>query len=448
VIWVLNVARGYANSGIKTNQTVARRTDRLREVANRYNKYMVLLTHMSGNQNVRNALAALKEADLLDQFHTSVYWDSDHTINKWLPSSVRSELNRRSYPQVARQDVCITPVREVARILARRVGLNILTDSDRAPLSAARVCEYFDLATARAVRRRRPKAVYAYEGAALQTFRAARCLGAICIYELPSGYWYYDFELLREEAALRPEYADTMPILSRSSNFLKDRDEELELADHIVFPSDHVRRTLQRAPVSVEKLHKVPYGTDESKGPTRALGASRERKLRVLFVGALTQRKGIGYLLDALNLLGSSVEFTMVGPKNGQSACIDAAIRQHRWIPSIPHSAVLDEMARNDVLVLPSLTEAYGLVILEALSRGLPVITTTSTGGPEIIRDGQDGFFVPIRSAEAIAQKLELLDHDRGLLDHMSASATQRARQFTWQRYRNSLISTLNRILA
>jgi len=75
-----------------------------------------------------------------------------------------------------------------------------------------------------------------------------------------------------EEAVLRPEYADTFHILSHSADFLKDRDEELELADHVIFPSDHVRRTLGRAPVSAEKFHKVPYGTDESKGSTRVLG--------------------------------------------------------------------------------------------------------------------------------------------------------------------------------
>jgi alpha-maltose-1-phosphate synthase len=409
---------------------------------------MIILTHMCGNQNARNALAALKEADLLDQFHTSVYWDPHHTINKWLPSSVRSELNRRSYPQVARQDVCVTPVREFARVLALRLGLTLFTEPDRAPLSVARVAESFDLATARAVQRRRPKAVYAYEGAALQTFRAARRQGTTCIYELPRGYWYYDIELLREEAALKPEYADTIPVLTHSPEFLKDRDEELELADHIVIPSDFVRHTLHRAPVPDEKLHKVPYGTDESKGPTRALGASRGRRLRVLFVGALTQRKGIGYLVDAVKMLGSSIEFTMVGGKFGRSACIDATVREHRWIPRIPHHAVLEEMAQHDVLVLPSISEAYGLVILEALSRGLPVITTMNSGGPEIIREGQDGFFVPIRSAEAIAQKLELLNQDRNLLDHMSASAAQRAREFTWQVYRRLLATTLTQILA
>lgn len=408
---------------------------------------MIVLSHTSGNQNVRNALATLKQADLLDQFHTSVYWNGEWTINKWLPKAVRSELNRRSYPQVSREDVCVTPVREFARQFATRLGLTSLTESDRALFSLARVCGAVDKSAARAVRRRRPKAVYGYEGTALQAFRTAKAQGTTRIYELPGGYWRYDLELLREEAALRPEYAGTNPILSFSTDSLRARDEELELADHVIFPSDHVRRTLHLASISGQKFHKIPYGTDDSNGPTRALGSSHGRKLRVLFVGALTQRKGIGYVLDAVKMMGSAVQFTMVGRKIGRSAPIDAAVREHRWIPSIPHHAVLEEMARNDVLVLPSLSEGFALVILEALSRGLPVITTTSSGAEEMIRDGQEGFLVPIRSAEAIAEKLELLNNNPELLDRMSGSALQRAHAFTWQVYRDLLAKTLKQIL-
>jgi glycosyltransferase involved in cell wall biosynthesis len=305
-----------------------------------------------------------------------------------------------------------------------------------------------DHSAARAAQRRRPRAVYAYDGVAFHSFQAAKNQRAICIYELPCGYWHYDIDLLKEEAALRPEYAETIPILTHSTDYLEARDKELDMADHIIVPSDHVKRTLQRAPVSQKKLHIVPYGTDESKGPTRALGSSHGRKLRVLFVGALTQRKGIGYLLDGVNMLGSSIEFTIVGRKFGRCAPIDAAVREHRWVPSIPHNAVLEEMAQNDVLVLPSLSEGFALVILEALSRGLPVITTTSSGAEGMIRDGQDGFFVPIRSAEAIAEKLERLNQDRDLLDTMSASASLRAREFTWQVYRTLLAKTLTQILA
>jgi glycosyltransferase involved in cell wall biosynthesis len=81
------------------------------------------------------------------------------------------------------------------------------------------------------------------------------------------------------------------------------------------------------------------------------------------------------------------------------------------------------------------------------LSRGLPVITTRNTGGPEVIRDGVEGFFVPIRSSEAIAEKLELLAGDRDLLNAMSEAALKRSQECSWQQYRDLLASTISQIM-
>ncbi len=82
-------------------------------------------------------------------------------------------------------------------------------------------------------------------------------------------------------------------------------------------------------------------------------------------------------------------------------------------------------MARHDVFVfpLPSIFEAFGLVILEAMSQVLPVITVPETAGPDLIDDSKNGFIVPIRSAEAIAQRLDLLSIDLCLLAEMKQVA-------------------------
>jgi glycosyltransferase involved in cell wall biosynthesis len=403
---------------------------------------MIALSHPFGNQNVRQALNALNSAGLLDRFHTTLYWDSRWPINYVLPRSVRSELNRRTYPQIELCQVSLSPVREAGRLLSLKLGLNIAPIS----FSTLEIGRKLDAATARYVDRCRPSAVYAYAGIALETFKAARRQGSICIYELPSGYWHYVRKLLQEEALLRPDYADTLEIY-RNTAFLDAMDQELGLADHIIVPSAHVKRTLETAPPSAHDPDIVPYGTTEAGSPIRANRRSSTAKLRVLFVGGLTQIKGIAYLFDAIKMMAGAIDFTVIGGRVRPSPALDAVLSQHRWIPSIPNAQVLEEMAQHDVLVLPSLSEGFGLVIGEALSRGLPVITTTASGGPELIRDGQDGFFVPIRSAEAIAEKLEVLNKDRELLDWMSASALGRAREFIWQHYRSLLVSTLTRFL-
>src|SRR6185436_12376479 len=173
-------------------------------------------------------------------------------------------------------------------------------------------------------------------------------------------------------------------------------------------------------------IHVIPYGappihTTQEKRPTTG------PKIKVIFVGMLSQRKGLGYLLRAVEKLGPNVELTMIGKHVGRCRALDAALRVHRWIPSLSHDEVLQEIRCHDVMVFPSLFEGFGLVVLEAMSCGVPVIATAQSGAPDFLEDGKDGFLVPIRSAEAIAERLELLIRDRDRLGAMSQAAVRKA---------------------
>jgi glycosyltransferase involved in cell wall biosynthesis len=112
-------------------------------------------------------------------------------------------------------------------------------------------------------------------------------------------------------------------------------------------------------------------------------------------------------------------------------------------VASLPHAEILAEMHRHDVFVFPSLFDGFGLVLLEAMSQGLPVITTAHSAGPDIITDGKEGFIVPIRSPEAIAEKLQLLHDDRDRLHQMGTCALRRAREFSWTNYEKQLVAML-----
>ncbi len=109
------------------------------------------------------------------------------------------------------------------------------------------------------------------------------------------------------------------------------------------------------------RTKKFAWSTTERRrcGPASLLHADSNRPLRVLFVGALIQRKGIGYLLDAIDQLGSQVELTIVGGRFQANSRVDEACSRWRWFESLPHSRCLDLMQEADVLVLPSLTEGW-----------------------------------------------------------------------------------------
>jgi starch synthase len=405
------------------------------------NQPAVLLSHPTGNQNLRNALESLNEHGMLKEFWTTVAWDRKSPWNRVLPMGLRAQLARRAYDGPPKDRVRCIPSREMVRLGAKQLGLDNLLCSGERPFSVIGMYRQFDRRVARRLREITVDAVYAYEGGALKTFREAKRLGIAAMYELPSGYWYWERDLLSAEAERNPEFAALHPKLADSAGHMQWKDEELRLADTVFVASQHVRRTLAGV-VADEKIRVVNYGAPPVR-PAKEISRDKNTPLKVLFVGALIQRKGVGYLLDAVEKLGRKVELTLIGTRFAPNARVDAACRRWRWFETIPYEQVLEAMTRSDVLVLPSLSEAFGLVVTEALSCGLPVIITPNVGAGDLISDGREGFVVPICSSEAIAERLNQMDVDRDLLTAMSRNARKTAAEKSWAVYRENWAAAL-----
>ncbi len=401
---------------------------------NKLDKLRVLLGHPNGNPNVRNILSSLVEHGMLAEFWTSIAWDSQSHWNRLLPGSVRAEFARRSFPEAPRCQVRTTPWRELVRLGARSTPLAGMLCTGEQPFSSIGTALYFDDCVARRLAQLQPTAVYAYEGVAYRTFREAARLGVTTLYELPSGHWYWERNLLTEEAQRNPDYADLLPKLNDSADYMRGKDEELRLADYVFVPSEHVRQSLQGV-VAEEKIRVISYGAPPVR-PRKHVARNAGEPLKVLFAGSLVQRKGIGYLLEAVEMMGSQVELTMLGRRFRPNVKVDAACRRWNWIETLPNARVLDVMLQSDVLVLPSLSEGCALVVLEALACGLPVIVTPNTGSLGFVHDGQEGFVVPICRADAIAERLETLYGDRDLLAEMSRRAQRTAAENSWENFR------------
>jgi glycosyltransferase involved in cell wall biosynthesis len=95
-----------------------------------------------------------------------------------------------------------------------------------------------------------------------------------------------------------------------------------------------------------------------------------------------------------------------------------------------------------DVFVLPTLCEGMALVHLEAMAAGVPVITTPNCGS--VVRDGIDGFIVPVRDPDALADRIEQIVSDRALRQRMSEAARERAREYSLSRYAERLLGALS----
>jgi glycosyltransferase involved in cell wall biosynthesis len=405
----------------------------------------ILISHPTGNQNVRSAVAALAEQQMLAEFWTTVAWNAGPGWNRLLPRGLRALLARRAYPEAPPELLRCVPGREMVRLAAAATPFHRLLASGERPFSIVGIYRHFDGKVARRLASLRPDAVYCYEGGALETFREARRLGIRTIYEQASCYWYWVRDLLEQEARRNPALAGLLPNLADSPEHLAWKDEELSLADCVIVASQQVRRTLAGA-VPGEKIRVVHYGAPAVRSRER-VAADPRQPLRVLFVGQLVQHKGIGYLLEAVDRLGSAVELTLVGRRFQPNARVDQACRRWRWFESLPHGRVLEVMMESDVLVLPSLGEGFGLVVTEALACGLPAIVTPHVGASDLIEDGRQGFVVPVCSADAIAERLVALDRDRTLLAAMSRQAQEAAAEHSWAGYRAHFRETLRDIV-
>lgn len=392
-------------------------------------------------------------AGLVDLFVTSVATFPGNSWDRLSRTSFGAEFARREFDKSLQSVTRQHPWRELARLACGKLGLDRLTRHEHGVFSIDAVYQSHDRFVAKHLRSSqslpdRRAAVYCYEDGARLTFAQAKKQGVRCLYDLPIGYWRSAQTLLQSESHRWPQWASTMPGFRDSPQKLERKDEELRLADAIFVASSFTAKTLDDFPdKSLADVNVIPYGFPPV-FTSRQYAPLRGRKLRLLFVGGLSQRKGIADVFAVADALKNHAELTVIG-RGDVSNCpaLASALSRHRWIETLPHQRVLEEMRTADVLLFPSLFEGFGLVITEAMSQGTPVITTDRTAGPDVIEHGKSGWLVPAGDTPALLQQVEaLLNHPDQIAD-AGRRAMQSAAKRPWSRYGDDLAGKVAEIL-
>lgn len=279
-------------------------------------------------------------------------------------------------------------------------------------------------------------------------FRRTR---GVRVLNYPIAHHRYIQRFAAEEARREPELAGTLPDWSAVPPWVERRlDAECALADAILVGSGFVRDSFIAEGLPAEKMLVVPYGADVGAfvpPQDDVRETTEEQAFRLLFVGQIGQRKGISYLLRAYRLFrGPGTRLTLIGNIYGDAAALSPYRDLFDHVPHLPRSALAERYRQADVFVFPTLIEGMPLVVLEAMASGLPVITTPNGPG-DIVRDGIDGFVVPIRDPGAIVEKLEYLRANPERRREMGRNARQRALEYTWRAYQERAIQTLQQLL-
>jgi glycosyltransferase involved in cell wall biosynthesis len=278
----------------------------------------------------------------------------------------------------------------------------------------------------------------------LQSHRAARERhGALTVCDRGSSHIEYQNEILRDEFA---RFGAHFPGIDPR---IVDRElEEYALCDLISVPSSFARRTFVDKGVPDGKLRFNPYGVDLAMFHREP---KSDRTFRVLFVGTVTLRKGIPYLLEAVTGLGrDDIELCIAGAIEAEMHPILAKYEgKFRYLGVVARGDLHKHYSQASVLVLPSIEEGLALVQAQAMACGVPVIATENTGAADLFTDGVEGFIVPIRDAAAIADKIVFLYEHPEIRDAMGAAALARVRALGgWNSYGERMAAMYQAALA
>jgi glycosyltransferase involved in cell wall biosynthesis len=222
---------------------------------------------------------------------------------------------------------------------------------------------------------------------------------------------------------------------------------EYLLTDYFLAPSNFVKKSIEYDMVDKRKILLCPYGayfscTSPKKSP------SISEKIRILYVGGVTQLKGIFYLLEGLkNFCINQIDVTIVGKYDNSQGIFNEYLKLYNFIGPVSHEKVLEYYTNADIFVYPSLGEGMTLAGLEALSCGLPVICSTNSGINDLIIDGVNGYVIPVANSDAIATKVQWFIDNRDKINEMSRNAIETAKNYTWQEYQKRLTYVITEII-
>ena len=367
-----------------------------------------------------------------------------------IPGSIgqklRRDFERRSLTSLPSDLVKTFPLWEVARTAAAKSGCSpIFVDR-----IWDRLCFNFDaLVAGRFVPG--TAAVYAYEYTAKATFERARAEGVAAILDLPSLNSRAFEDLQRAEKQRFPELRSKYDSYfeAQFERRQRRRDDEIQLADVIVANSQLTMRSHVQGGAKPENVIVVPLASPQ---PISAVAEHRDRNspLNVVWAGNFSLGKGAHYFLEACRQLGSArfVRTAVYGAVNLPESALRPLPEGFTFYGTVPQPDLFAAFQTADLLMFPTLSDGFGMVVSEAFSRGLPVITTDRAGAAELVRHGENGLIVPAADAAALGDALQWCLDNREKLHAMRLAALNTAKRWGWPDYRRTLVASIDQALS
>ena len=219
-------------------------------------------------------------------------------------------------------------------------------------------------------------------------------------------------------------------------NTIKRELEEYALADKTVILSKVAKESFLKRGISESKLSTVRLGADLEVFSSTQREKRANSPLQVVYFGTLSIRKGVVYLLEAMeNFSSAEVQLTCIGAVERGFEKILNRYDKVRICSPVGHSELARRLREFDVFVMPTLEDGFGLVVPQAMAAGLVPIVSKAAGASELILDGKTGIVIPPRDSASITKSIQSLLSNPSLMDDLRANILQNKSILSWENY-------------
>jgi glycosyltransferase involved in cell wall biosynthesis len=394
----------------------------------------VLVAHPTRQHSHRLA-AALQEAGQLNSYWTLL---PEGRSFSWLPTFLKplipSAVQRHSLEFLPSDKVhCL-----VGPLLSQKVSSKT-GDFWIRLLGEWFAWAVFDHWVARKLKIYKPDVVVGYEMCCSETFRVAKDLGITCVLDAAAVHYRAQERLLGEDKVGTRTWA------GRRLRARKER--EIDYSDTIICVSELAESSYIEAGIDDSRIFLNPVGCDtENFVPTES--EIRVGPAKFIFVGLPVYHKGFDILMrsyDRLLAYYPESELHLVGDELLARDIIGGrSINSHG---KLSHDELGSLFVQMDCLVLPSRLESFGMVVVEALAVGVPVIVSDHAGAAQAITEDVNGWLVVAGSEESLFERMVVCCEDIDKLRAMKSACAQSASDYDWSKYSKRTTEIFSRLL-
>lgn len=409
----------------------------------------IIVAH-PGQQHSYKVASELKKHDMLFKYITTVYDKNNSIIMK----VVKKFLSKENYKRAnSRKNVDLLDDEVV--IFNQFWGLIEIAlarfDKGRKVYKWFHYLnsDYFGYKVARYAIKNKVDAVILYDTNAMKCFDILmkKAPNILRIMDVSAANRLYMRNIYERDFELCPQFSNK---LKKERGFLWEKGIEKRMKKEIVFtqmfvvPSNFVRESLIYSGVNNQDIYICPYGANFLAEKKVEKKVKYVERLEAVYVGNVTEMKGIYYLLEAIKKIDKNkIHLTIIGSYDNSDGLLSQYMDVVTFTGRIMHDKVAEILKKSDFFVFPSLGEGLSLSVLEALACGLPCIVTKNSGANDAIEDGKNGFVIDIQDIGALVEKMLWFDQNRDKIPEMSQQAVETINQYNWNNHEHCLVNAI-----